>query len=320
MHNHQQDGLHQHNIPTTQANYYPNSIAGGCPFVAKGSGPTTGASRRCPRRADAPVGYVHFPQAVEGLYHERALAERLRITSRKRQMFFHSMSQPEKDHITDAYSFELSKVERKEIRDRFVNAILANIDSDLAKTVADRVGVKLTAKTKTAKPKITSPALSMAPYNVSDSKGMMVAILAAPGANGAEITALVATLQKAGVVAEIVGPFLGPIADGAPEATKTLFNTASVLWDAVYVAGGQGSIDELEKRGDAAPFLKEAFRHAKPIGGGAEGADFVESTIAEDAGGDSWPGVIRAKTPKDFLKVLGQRRYFERNDLVPPRA
>jgi catalase len=51
------------------------------------------------------------------------------------------MSQHEQEHIISAYSFELGKVEREFIRARQVNEILANIDLELAKRVAQNLGL-----------------------------------------------------------------------------------------------------------------------------------------------------------------------------------
>ncbi|WP_228200729.1 catalase-related domain-containing protein, partial [Acinetobacter baumannii] len=44
-------------------------------------------------------------------------------------------SKHEQKHVVDAYTFELSKVQRKHIRERQVQQILANIDLDLARQV-----------------------------------------------------------------------------------------------------------------------------------------------------------------------------------------
>ena len=82
-------------------------------------------------------------------------------------LFWKSMTTPEKDHIVGAYSFELSKVERKFIRERQLG-ILANIDSELCARVADNLG--LPAPQANATPEqlgksslAQSPALSLSP-------------------------------------------------------------------------------------------------------------------------------------------------------------
>ncbi|HVH43927.1 MAG TPA: catalase [Labilithrix sp.] len=312
VHNTQQDGFGQHKVPTQRANYVPNSVGGGCPFAAKSG------------------GYVHFPEPVSGVK-TRERSPSFSDHFSQAAMFFHSMSAPERQHIIDAYRFELSKVVRKEIRERYVNEILANIDGDLATQVAEGIGLKVAAKS-TSKPKLTSPALSMESSPKGNIRGRRVAVLAAPGADAGQINAVLGDLKRGGAVPEIVSTALGPVAQGAPEATKSFFNTSSVLWDAVYVAGGAASVQVLRAGGEAVPFIKEAFRHAKPIGGTAEGADLVEAAIAEDIApgspppNTSIPGVVigrgahLAGFPAAFASAIGQHRFWERASLVPPRT
>jgi catalase len=311
VHNNQQDGFSQHRIPTTQANYFPNSIAGGCPFTAKKG------------------GYVHFPEPVSGpKTRERSPSFADHFT--QAAMFFHSMSVHEKQHILDAYRFELSKCTHKHVRERYVNEVLANIDADLAAQVADGVGVKLTTKKPTAKPKLTSPTLSMESSKTGDIRGRRVAVLVAAGADAGQIATTVAELKKGGALAEIVGTALGPVSQGL-EATRSFLNTSSVLWDAVYVPGGAQSIQALRAGGEAVPFIKEAFRHAKPIGATGEGVDLVEAAIAEDIGpaapaNSTLPGVVLARGGQiapfsaAFANAIGQHRFWERSSLVPPRS
>lgn len=45
--------------------------------------------------------------------------------------------------MVDAYTFELSKVQRKHIRERQVQQILANIDLDLARQVGANLGIEV---------------------------------------------------------------------------------------------------------------------------------------------------------------------------------
>ena len=49
------------------------------------------------------------------------------------RLYYKSLAPHEQKHVVDAYTFELSKVQRKHIRERRVQQILANIDLDLAR-------------------------------------------------------------------------------------------------------------------------------------------------------------------------------------------
>ena len=57
------------------------------------------------------------------------------------RQFYVSQTPVEQQHIIDAFVFELSKVERLDIRARMV-ANLMNVDDDLATSVADGLGLE----------------------------------------------------------------------------------------------------------------------------------------------------------------------------------
>ena len=61
-------------------------------------------------------------------------------------------------------------------------------------------------------------------------------------------------------------------------ATMTFANTASVLFDAVYVPGGAQSVKALARLGDARTFVDEAYKHARPIAAVAEGVEVLTAS------------------------------------------
>ena len=71
--------------------YLPNAVGGGCPFLA----------------GDEDGGYIHVPRWSTA--RRRGTRPRRRYT--QATMFWHSMSEVEQDHIVDAYTFELGKVD-----------------------------------------------------------------------------------------------------------------------------------------------------------------------------------------------------------------
>jgi catalase len=139
---------HRTTIDKGRASYEPNSIDGGWP-------------------KETP------PAAQDGgfeTYAERIDANKIRQRSEsfsdhfsQARLFFHSMSQHEQEHIISAYSFELGKVEREFIRARQVNEILANIDLELAKRVAQNLGLPAPSRNGLCEDFLErSPALSQA--------------------------------------------------------------------------------------------------------------------------------------------------------------
>ncbi|WP_447502259.1 catalase-related domain-containing protein, partial [Acinetobacter pittii] len=79
----------------------------------------------------------------------------------------------------DAYTFELSKVQRKHIRERQVQQILANIDLDLARQVGANLGIEVPDLTldykKTTVEK--SAKLSFLAFPPEDIQGRKIAVL-----------------------------------------------------------------------------------------------------------------------------------------------
>ncbi len=110
----QQDGHMAMMNPKGRANYEPNSW-----------GPEVGGPRENPQQ-----GYRFFPQPVDGVK-TAARADTFADHYSQARQFYVSQSPIEQKHISDALVFELSKVERPDIRERMVSH-LRNIDGDLA--------------------------------------------------------------------------------------------------------------------------------------------------------------------------------------------
>ena len=95
----------------------------------------------------------------------------------------------------------------------------------------------------------------------------------------------------------------------------------AVLWDAVVVPAGD---DTLAGYGQAVDFVKEQYRHCKPILAlGAPGALVAKASLPEalvDGGPDA--GFVTAggaDAITSFVAACGQRRFFER-ETDPPRV
>src|SRR5690606_2767262 len=132
--NFQRDGHMQTQVPTGRANYEPNSLA----QAGEEGGP----------RADAKGGFTSFREPVE--------KEKVRLRSEtfadhysQPRLFFASLAAPEQAHLASAIVFELSKVSLEHVRNR-VMGNLRNVDEDLAKRVADGLGMALPEKTPAA--------------------------------------------------------------------------------------------------------------------------------------------------------------------------
>ncbi len=246
---HQQDGFHQHAIPLGQANYHPNTTGGGCPYVA-------GADNSA---------FTHFPQQVDGIK-LRKRAETFADHYSQATLFWNSMSAWEKEHIVAAYRFELGKVTRMPIRELMVQH-LAQIDHSLAVAVAAGIGVPAPATAMPNHGRFSS-ALSQAEQPLGPITGRKVAVLVADGVDIKGIQAFQSGLTAEGAVVELLGLLDGTVtADtGKPVPVDRAMNTvASVLYDAVIVAGGADAAAALADDGYAVHFVAETYKHAKPL-------------------------------------------------------
>src|SRR5690606_30946028 len=125
IHNNQRDGISRMEINTGKTSYHPNSIRQGYPEQAKVS------------------------EGGFATYQERVDANKVRARSKsfmdffsQPALFYHSLSAPEQSHVIDAFCFELGKVDITEIRQRVVG-LLTQIDEDLAKQVAEGLGLEV---------------------------------------------------------------------------------------------------------------------------------------------------------------------------------
>lgn len=254
------------------------------------------------------------------------------------RMFLHSQSGPERQHLVDACRFELGKVERLAIRERVIG-LFQKIDADFAKEVASAIGVTLpapiavvteaAARARDGKPPVkSSPALSLARQPKPGIVTRKVALLALPDVSQADVNAIRSALCGQGAVVEVVSVALGPLMSDAGQpidVDETFLTTASVLYDAVVVPGGQGAAGWAHLAA-AIHFVRECFGHAKPVGFTNEGvalldaADLPDLDLRPDKGGvATTQGVVTGQGDdlrrfnEAFVDAIREHRHFDRN-------
>jgi catalase len=302
MHNNQRDAKHRMTVNRGQASYEPNSIDGGWP-------------KETPPAAMG-GGFETYPERVEAVK-IRQRSESFADHYSQATLFWNSMTKPEKDHIVGAYSFELSKVERKFIRERQLG-ILANIDSELCARVAGNLGLQ--APKAGASPEemgksslAESPALSIVSKAKPSLKTRKIAILAAKGADVASIKAIKDALTAEGAHAKVVAPQLGILGEGV-EVDATILGLPSIMFDGVVVAGGAASAKLLSESGDARHFVLEAFKHLKAIGAVGDGEDVLAAAHLPTGDDGLSVGSDVKKVMKAFIAALSMHRVWARAD------
>jgi catalase len=99
-------------------------------------------------------------------------------------------------------------------------------------------------------------------------KTRRVAILVADGVDGAALTRLHASLLEQGAVPRFVGVNLGQVnsSSGEPLNIEITMETApAAVWDAVVLPAEQPAVDALQRVGNTLEFIKDQYRHCKPI-------------------------------------------------------
>ncbi len=296
--NHHRDGYHQMFIHQGEASYHKNSIMGGCPALAGDSS-----------------AYSFYPQQVDGKM-MRKRAESFSDHYSQATLFWNSMSSWEKEHIIGAFRFELGKVTRKHIREGVVRN-LAQVDHHLAVAVAEGVGVA-PPEQAAGTHKRSSPALSQAHDPVRSVATRKVAILASDGVDNADVTTVVEALTKQGAICEVIAPRDGVLQGGTGEPVqvdKALTTVKSVLYDAVYVPGGEKSISDLRSDGEALHFITEAYKHGKAVAGSGQAAQQLleHAGVPIPADGVVTGDAAASDFTSAFAAAIAAHRHFTRN-------
>ena len=322
--NNQREGFMRQTIEPGRVSYEPNSLNGNMPTQAPA----------------AAGGYVTYPEAVEGRKVRARGASFFDHYSQAR-MFYASQSEPEQQHLIKALRFELGRVDSGEVRERMVGH-LAQIDGMLATLVAKGIGVAVPdgppppnlsvpadgdpddyQHRQIADRDVVSPALSMTNHVPGPIATRKVAILVAEGFDATGVTALRKSLEQGGARPFLVGPRLGPLeaSDGTTtEPQYSILTTASVLFDAVCVAGGEGAA-QWTLEADAVEFVADAFKHCKPLFAWSEGAELLRAAhVPVGAQGEPDPAddatVVAAKASRStigaFITAMAGHRLWAR--------
>ncbi|MEJ8800421.1 catalase [Pontibacter sp. H249] len=332
VHNNQGAGFMRYTIGKGKVNYWPNSLGGGCPMMA-------------PENRGA---YVHYMEKVEG-HKIRARSESFNDHYSQATLFWNSITEVEQKHIVDAAHFELGKVESKEIRQRMVGHF-SKIDINLARMVAAGIGIEVpenfdqrstgnfedneaSRKMKKGKSVDDTAFVSMERRDkIETAKSRKVAILIENGFDYNEVMQVKQAIEDAGAHAKIVSKYLGMrkgINGETVEVDKSHVSTGSIMYDAIYIPDGKGSIEALMKEGDALHFINEAFKHHKSIATSGNGIMLLQKTsiggfvFADPTSRDvkEHKGVVTAGNDADadefatkFIEAIKKHRHWNREE------
>jgi catalase len=301
--NFQQDGRLAMVNPVTRANYEPNSWPG-----------AAGGPREDPRD-----GYRSYHAEYAGTKRRTRSPSFADHYSQARQ-FYRSQTDIERRHIAEAFTFELSKCERAEIRSRMV-AGLRNVDDELAQTVAEGLGLgELPGAIEPARAPIDLPAskaLSILRNGPASLAGRKIGVLVTNGADAETLAGLRAAAANEQVTVEIIAAQVGGVdlSDGTRlPADQQIDGAPSVLYDAVAVIAEPGGARALAARPAARDFVTDAVAHCKFIGYTGGAAALLEAAGLPADPADSDDGFVSlAEYPvAEFIARCRRLRYWQR--------
>ena len=305
------DGYGQQADHAGVAPYRPNSLDGGCPFLA----------------GEMDEAFTDLPVTVTEAVKERAAPLSFEDHYSQARLFWRSMSPVEQDHIVGAYSFELGKCYEDTIKARQLQC-LAEIDEQLCARVAAALGLPAPSPTDPQASsradggvQVSAPLSQLGQQWPTD--GRTIGIVVDPEADNAGLTALHEMVVNASMVPLLIAPQGGEVA--AVPVARTFGTARSVEFDALLLAGNPGAGPDARPTidpkaggpalGGVEPrlglLIDECWRHSKAIGAFGAGQEALESRTPAGS-----PGLVTGEDgPTVFGEVhrlLGSHRVWER--------
>lgn len=320
IHNFRRDGMMRHDIPQQTANYNPNSSPGGCPYLSNLLGADKGFQSA---KEEESGSVVRKRSATFSDHFSQATA------------FYQSQSAIGKKHIQDAFSFELGKVTREEVRARYLG-ILAVIDKELMQIIADRLGQvypsglsEETIQTasqifdnypnlKKVDPDLHYPSLGMEYHCGFDTiKTRKVAALLCAGYDELEFNMFKKRILEEGAQLMVISQSFGEIESQEGELLKvdyTFVTMDSVLFDGIYIVGGYESQKKIAEIKKAICYIDDSLKHNKTIAIGGEGLSLFR-TVSDLRDIEEDISIIPIQLEDDiekFIEALAMHRNWSR--------
>jgi catalase len=298
----QQDGHMALVNPKNRVNYEPNSWPGA------EAGP-----RETPDR-----GFNSY-RAEDGGPKVRARSDTFADHYSQARQFYISQTPIEQAHIAASFTFELSKVERPDIRLRMVSHLM-NVDDGLARDVAKGLGLeRMPEGAPAARPVSTdikpSKALSILLNSHQTFEGRKVGMLVTDGVDSDLVVALTKALDKEGAFYEVIAPTItgAKASDGSMiKGNQKIDGGPSVLYDAVAVLVSDQGAAMLANEPAARDFVADAFAHSKFVGYSEEAKPFLSKVLGADKLDDGFIAISRAKDSSKFVEECRKLRFWDR--------
>ena len=297
VHNNQRDGWHQHMIPKGPVSYMKSSIDDQSPYYADAS----------------QGGYEHYQEKIDARK-VQARADSFRDHFSQATMFYKSLSKVEQQHIINAFSFELSKVKRPEIRQNVVD-MFANVDKDMADEIAKNVGAQMANAERGFDPEGIKPIKKIQDSRVPEfsqentifKPDTLKVGIYSDDEDDFDFKGLTKAIKDKKAKAEIIQGNLQDTKDGVM-VTHRYETVHPVLEDALIVIVPDKPSHNFKK--NIGEFVSETFKHYKPLWIIGDPSDI----LTEDQ--QKADGVMISKDSKDidkFIENLTKQRFWDRD-------
>mgnify|MGYP001451750434 CR=1 FL=1 len=290
--NNQRDGIGRQTINTNMVSYHNNSLSDNTPKTV----------------SEKEGGYAHYQEKIHGSK-IRARSKSFMDHFSQAAMFYNSMSSVEKKHIIDAFTFELSQLKSKEIRQQVIN-MFGNVNIDMMTQVAQHIGA-VPPKGEESKYTKISPALSQE-NTIKKPDTLKIGVIISEGFNADEFNTMMKALKDAKTIPEIISNTLAPVkgSDGIEQLPKrTLTSTDAVLFDAIYVL--VGSKVDGEFKTNTMKFIQETYMHFKPLAISSSASGLLKPEMKGQPGVTVGDGKV--EYAGKFIADISAHRHWDRN-------
>ncbi|VUD63856.1 Catalase C [Thalassocella blandensis] len=300
MHHFQQDGHMAMHNPKGRVNYEPNSWG------------EKGGPRENPHK-----GFMSAKVGVSG-EKQRVRSETFADHYSQARQFYISQSAIEQSHIQDALTFELSKVETRNIVERIISHLLL-IDDQLGMIVAENLGISPLPEAAVPaldvnRNLVASSALSILKNPPDTFEGRKLGVIVGENVEDKLLNGLIDGVKQCGATVELISMHKHGIktAEGKSiSAQQTIDGAPSVLYDAVAIIVPEPVAAELTDMQAFKDFISDAYFHKKFI---AYDGD-IESILIENGMVKADRGCIDLSKKNgiaDFISACAKIRYWQR--------
>ena len=290
------------------------------------------ARRRLPVPGRQKTGFTSFPRADARRTRCAASRRSSPTTTRRRRCSGRARRRSSRRTSSRAFRFELTRVQTPAVRERMV-AMLANVAAELAEGVAEGLGMALPephaagARARRSKPEVTrSPALSLLARpgdgSIRGAAGRDCSWRTASTARRARALHASARRRRRGAALRRAAARAGARRGRRRARVEaTLEAMPSVLFDALVLPDGREAIRRWRRSGTPLEFVRDQYRHCKPIVVLGTNTALLEAAAIPLAleNGERDPGLLANVSPEAFAKAVAAHRYFQRES-DPPRV